>query len=277
MKGGQRIIKYLAIALAIFIIVSIVSAILLSFNIFSDFLGLTKGRYTNELTHTIKSSNKVTKEFESNKITNIKIELAYSMLTIKEGDSLKIETNTNKVESKQNGNNLKIKEKEPSIFETSEERRIIVTLPKGMTFNNIDIEAGAGEIQIEKLLAKNLDLEMRAGRVTIQELQITQKAKIEGGAGKVDINSGKIANLDLNMGIGSFKLASELSGNNKIDAGIGKLEFNLTDGLDNYTIRAEKGVGSIKIGEKEISNNVEYGVGETKIKIDGGIGSIEIK
>lgn len=277
MKGGQRIIKYLAIALAIFIIVSIVSAILLSFNIFSDFLGLTKGRYTNELTHTIKSSNKVTKEFESNKITNIKIELAYSMLTIKEGDSLKIETNTNKVESKQNGNNLKIKEKEPSIFETSEERRIIVTLPKGMTFNNIDIEAGAGEIQIEKLLAKNLDLEMGAGRVTIQELQITQKAKIEGGAGKVDINSGKIANLDLNMGIGSFKLASELSGNNKIDAGIGKLEFNLTDGLDNYTIRAEKGVGSIKIGEKEISNNVEYGVGETKIKIDGGIGSIEIK
>lgn len=277
MKGGQRIIKYLALALAIFIIVSIVSAVLLSFNIFSDFLGLTKGRYTDELTNTINSSDRITKDFESSKIENIKIELAYSILTINEGDSLKIETNSNKIESKQNGNSLKIKEREPNIFETSEERKIIITLPKDITFNNIEIETGAGEIQIEKLTAKNLNLEIGAGKVTIQDLQITQKAKIEGGAGKVEINAGKMANLDLDMGVGSFKLASELSGNNKINAGIGKLELNLTDGIDDYTIRAEKGVGSIKIGEKEISSNAEYGTGKTKIKIDGGIGSIEVK
>ncbi len=107
---------------------------------------------------------------------------------------------------------------------------------------------------------------MGAGKVTIQDLQATQNAKIEGGAGKVEILSGKLNNLDLDMGVGNFSITSTLTGSNKVDAGVGKLELKLEDGIDNYTIRASRGIGSIKINNREISDNREYGTGKTRTK-----------
>ncbi len=277
MRSGQRIIKYLAIALAIFIIVSIVSSILLSFNIFSDFLGLTKeNRPENSMIET-QNQSITSQNFNSNEIANMKLELAYSSLTIKEGDNFKVETNTNRIESKKIGNQLVIKEKGTNIFLGDSKRFLTVTVPKDIILDTVKIEAGAGEIKIEKLATENLNLEIGAGKATIQNLQVTEKAKVEGGAGKMEIKAGNIANLDLDMGVGSFTLNTSLEGNNKIDAGIGKLELNLTNGLQNYTIRAEKGIGSITIDNKEVSNNVEYGNGATNIKINGGVGNIEVK
>lgn len=277
MKSGQRVIKYLAIALAIFIIVSIVSAVLLSFNIFSDFLGLTKEKERENIAYGIKNEEIINKEFENTGIKSIKIELAYSKLAIKEGENFKVETNTNRIESRQVGNKLEIKEKASNLFLKDENRIVNITIPKDTVLDIAKIETGAGEINIEKLSTKELDLEIGAGKVTIQNLDVIQSTKIEGGAGKVEIKSGNIANLDLDMGAGNFILNTVLTGNNKVDAGIGRLEFNLTNGLENYTIRAQKGIGSIKIDNKEVTDNVEYGKGETRLKIDGGVGHIEIK
>lgn len=272
----QKIIRYLAIALAIFIIVSIASGILLGLNIFSDVLGLKKEAETNKQ-HTNLSEGSIIQKYESTQISDVKIELAYTNLTIKQGDGFVVEGDIKNVECKRVSNKLKIEEKNISWFNTSDRRNIIVTVPEDTILNTVDIETGAGEINIEKLSCKELSLEIGAGKTTIQDLQVTQKAKINGGAGKVEIASGEINNLNLSMGAGNFRIAASLSGNNKLDAGIGKLGLELTNGLSNYTIRANKGIGSIKIGEKEVFDNVEYGDGETNIKINGGVGSIEVK
>lgn len=277
MTTTQRVIKYLAIALAIFIIVSIASGILFGLNIFSDILGLTKEGNSGVVGTEIENSDKITTRFDNTQIARLKIELAYSSLTIKEGESFNVETNTRKVEAKQSGDELIVKERGTNLFGNNNQRTVIVTIPRDTVLHNVKIEAGAGQIEVEKLATKNLDLEIGAGKVTIQNLKVTQKAKIEGGAGKVEIKSGEITNLDLEMGVGSFAVSTSLAGNNKIEAGMGRLEVNLTNGLENYTIRASKGIGSIRIGDKEVSSNVEYGTGETNIKIDGGVGSIEVK
>lgn len=279
MKSGQRIIKYLAVALAIFIIVSITSAILFSFNIFSDILGLTResNPKDKEITTKTESSKMLEEKFDNTQIASVKIEIAYSNLTIIEGESFAVKTNNNYIESKQSNDKLIIKEKTSGVFRKENPSNVIVTLPKNTVLDTVKIEAGAGEIKAEKIITKNLELEIGAGKVTIQDLQVTHKAKIEGGAGSVNIEAGEISNLDLDMGVGSFKIDTILLGNNKIEAGVGKLEINLVNGLDNYTIRANKGIGSIKIGDKEAKNNVEYGKGETSIRIDGGLGNIEIK
>ena len=72
----------MAMALAIFIIVCIASSLLLSLNIFSDVLGLNK-KQRNVTTSEIKSENKITKDFTSGQINNLKIELECANLTIK--------------------------------------------------------------------------------------------------------------------------------------------------------------------------------------------------
>ena len=85
MTTFQKIIKYLAIAFAIFIIFSICFAILKGINIFVNVLG----------------NNKLSSELETVYIgeckKNMNIDLSYTNLIIKNGDSFKIETNNKNI------------------------------------------------------------------------------------------------------------------------------------------------------------------------------------
>ena len=277
----QRIIKYCAIAFAIFIIVSIASSILFGLNTFSEILGFARTERKTETSNIINTEvgkdEKVEKEFDNTQIAKLNIDIEYATLTIQLGDKFKVAGNTSNIEAKQTEDKLVIREKNVNLFTQSSPRRIIVTVPRNVILDTIKIEAGAGEINIEKLECKNLVFDIGAGKTTIQDINVTQKAKIEGGAGKVEILSGEIANLDLDMGVGAFKLVSSLLGDSKIDAGVGKLEIILKDGLDKYTIKTNKGIGSITVDGKEVSDGATYGKGENTIKVEGGIGNITIK
>lgn len=278
----QRIIKYCAIAFAIFIIVSIVSAILLGLNTFSEILGFARTERepepsNNMIYNEVGRDEKVEKEFDNTQIAKLKIDVEYATLTIQQGEKLKVASNTSNVEAKQNEDELVIREKNMNLFRQNNPRRIIVTVPRNTILDTIKIEAGAGELKIEKLECKKLDLDIGAGKTTIQDLNVTQEANIAGGAGKVEILSGEIANLDLDMGVGTFKLVSSLLGDSKVNAGVGKLEMILKDGLDKYTIKINKGIGSITVDGKQVSDGATYGKGENNIKVEGGIGSITIK
>ena len=119
-------------------------------------------------------------------------------------------------------------------------------------------------------------MELGAGETIIEKLNVTNDCKIESGAGKVSILSGNINDLNLDMGIGEFNVTSSITGDSKINAGIGSLVLNIQGSKENYTIKADKGLGSIKIDGKETVDDVRYGSGINTIKIDGGIGSIKI-
>ena len=90
----QKVIKYLALAFAIFIIVNIVSGILFGIYSLSGVLGLAKNRETK-----IENYEEITTNFENANIKSLKIDLAYSTLMIKKGDKIQIQSNnhTNKI------------------------------------------------------------------------------------------------------------------------------------------------------------------------------------
>lgn len=273
MTTAQRVIKYLAIALAIFIILNIISMIVFGIYIFADILGLRDGNKIEQI-----SSNKnITTSFEDSDIQALKIDMYATNLTIKQGSSFKIETTNKNVEYKQNRNQLEIIEKKHNWFSQNVQENLIIYIPTGVTFEKVDIETGAGQIEIDKLYTEKLSLEVGAGKVKIQELKTIETADIDGGAGKVEILNGTMKNLDLDMGVGECSITTKLTGNNKINAGIGKLEINLTDSKENYKIRVNKGIGSIKINGKEMTNDEIYGSGNNFIRIDGGIGTIDVK
>lgn len=197
-------------------------------------------------------------------------------LTIKTGANFKIETNNPQIACKQNSNQLVIKEKH-KWFSTKNDNDLIIYIPKEMMFETVEIDTGAGNVTIEKLETKKISFDIGAGEVKMKHLNVTEEAKIDSGAGKVEILSSLIKNLDLDVGVGKFILNAKLSGKNDIDAGVGELDINLTDGIENYTIRANKGIGSISLAGKEVSENIKYGEGDTYIEIEGGIGAIDIK
>lgn len=270
MTTAQKIIKYLAIAFAIFLIVTIISTITAAVFALSGILGLKQNIEQNI------NSEMVATDLEINDIKTLDIEIAFTNLTIKTGETLKIETDNNNINYKQENQKLEIKEKNNKWFSNYVEKELVLYLPEGIELENVKIATGAGKIDIEELNANNLYFELGAGETEIQNLNVSKECEIDGGAGKLSILAGKINDLDLDMGVGEVNLTSSLTGKNEINAGIGSLNIHLQGEKESYKIQADKGLGSVKINGKEISDGETFGDGANYIEVDGGVGNIKI-
>lgn len=266
MTSAQKIIKYTAIAFAIFLIFTIVSAILGGIYGVANIIGLSNKEKTNEELTTLNCG-------DYNNLRSLEIDINYSELEIKEGDKFLIETNNKEIECNQLNNKIKIKENDR--WFNSKSKALVIYIPSNYEFDNVDIETGAGKVYIESIKTKELDLELGAGETEIEYVN-SEKTNIDTGAGFTKINSGIINNLDFNMGVGKTEISAELKGTSDIDAGIGELNINLLGDKENYKIKVDKGVGEINIDNNPISNETIFGNGNNLIKIDGGIGKISI-
>ncbi len=268
MTTAQKVIKYLAIAFAISLIISIFSSIMFGFSIVSDVF--THGK-DNNILEDLKDLN-----ISGDDISVLDIDIKYSNLIIKKGDTLKAETNNKYINYEQDGNKIVIKEKRHSWFTRRNKSDLVVYVPYDFSFDGVSIDAGAGKIEIDDIHTKILELDLGAGKATINNLVVENYANIDGGAGEIEILDGSINDLDLDVGVGKFILASKLTGKNTIDAGVGELNITLIGSLDDYELSVEKGIGSAKLDGSNIKSEKIYGNGETRIDIDGGIGSINI-
>lgn len=263
MTKTQKIIKYLALAFAFSIIFSIISSIM---------YGLLS------VSNIFDKDDYVTENMEELKINEntsfLDIEVSSVNIIIKQGEKLKAETNNKYINIKEKNNKLFITEKKHNLIGKKINSDLVVYVPQEFMFDGVSIESGAGQINIEKLSTRNLDLELGAGKVTITNLNVVDSTSIEGGAGQISILNGEINNLELDMGVGELSLSSKITGNSEIDAGVGKIKLNLM-GTD-YKIKVDKGVGSATINGESVKTNTYYGVGNNIIDIDGGVGSIQI-
>jgi len=263
----QKIIKYCAISIAILLVFNIITTIMQTFisieNIFTE-----------------KQNNNITEKYNLNEIKNkieiLKIDIKSSNLTIKEDSNFKIENNNKHIKIKENNNSLIIYEEKHNLINNTN-NNLIIYIPSEYNFNEVSIENGFGKIEIDNIKTNKIDLELGAGKVNIENITVLTKTKIDGGTGEIIINNGNITNLDLDMGLGNIKLTTSLIGENKINAGIGKIELNLKENLDNYKIKIIKGIGKNTLNNEKINNDIYYGNGSNILDITGGIGNIEIK
>lgn len=266
----QKTIKYVATAFAILLAVNIISMIMYGIiSIGTIFTSNNDDDYIYEELKTLKVS-------DNNNALVLDIDIASSNVIIKEGSKLEIETNNKYINLSQENNKITINEKKHSWINQNNESALIISIPTNHIFDDISIENGAGKIEIETLNTKKLELDLGAGKVDIKNLNITNNLEIDGGAGEITITDGNINNLDLDMGVGKVSISAILTGNNKIDAGVGALDLNINDSLDNYKIVLDKGLGDAILNGEKMQNSTYYGSGSNLIDIDGGVGTIKI-
>ena len=257
MNTFQRIIKYAALALAFSIIVSLLFGFISSISeIFESSV-----------------STDISTDYTGSKINSLEIDLKEVSLYIIKGNSFNVKTNTDKITSEVINGELKIKDKSSKY---SKNKIVELTIPENVILNEIDIEVGLGKNNIELLNANNIKLELGSGKMTINNINAYTNFEVDGGSGEINIMNANVSNMEIDMGVGLTTFEGTLKGNNKIEAGIGELRINLKDSIDNYRFDVNKGIGSIKVNDNEISNNTIYGTGVNLLKIDGGIGSIKI-
>lgn len=263
MTNAQKVIKYLAIAFAFSIIISIIYGVLTAFNLV--------GKISKNNNNNIDYYKKIELNEEDNEID---INLKITNLYIKRGNEYSIETNNKYI--KHNEENKKLIIKEEANINLNKEYYLTLTIPNSINYENIKLDTGAGGVKIDSLNGNTADLDFGAGKVIIEDISIKNEFELDAGAGSLEIKKGTINNLDLDMGVGKVIINSTLTGNNMIDAGVGKLDINLQNKKENYTFKVSKGIGSIKLNNDEIKDNEIVGNGLNIVDINGGIGSINV-
>lgn len=264
MTTVQKVIKYVALAFAIFWTVSIISGILSAVGLIGN---------------VIDGEDAVMDEMKlyevSENITSIDISINAADLVIREGEVFSVESNLKRLTVKERNGVLSVKESK-SRGVSYNGAALVITLPKGTVLDKAEIESGAGRFSADRLAAKTVDLGLGAGAVEIDLLEASERSEIDGGAGKITVSDGSINALDLDMGVGQLELNVALTGNCDLDLGVGKTVLNLLGGRDDYSVRVEKGLGSVKIDGKDVSDGEVFGNGANRINVEGGVGSVDI-
>ena len=269
----QKVIKYLALAFAIFLTVSIVGGILsavgLLGSLFSDddaewgdVIGETK-------TYTV-----------SSEISDLNIQINAADFYIKEGNGFSVESNLKNLEVDEKNGCLTLKDLTKIKLNGSnayENAVLTIYVPVGMVFDNVNIKTGAGRFTVDSLSAATIGFELGAGDVTISKLIAEKSANIEGGAGRITISNGAIKDLALKMGMGQLNLTAALTGDSELELGVGESNITLLGSKDDYELDIEKGIGNITVDRKNVTDYGSSGNGANEVDIHGGVGAINVR
>lgn len=268
MTSLQRIIKYCAVALALFLVVSIIGSICGAVGILT---GLFDGHVSGESALGEMRTYAITGQIES-----LDVDLSAAALEIVTGDRFSVESNHKYLTVKEENRALDISEEKIPFGFSSEGVTVILTVPEGFVFEDASIETGAGTVDIQTLSANTLRLDLGAGKTEIGTLNAQTRAKINTGAGKLTIRDGQMHDLTMDHGVGKLELTGLLTGQCEVDFGVGDTELTLLGSREDYQIKLDKGLGNATLEGEEMNDGSTYGGGENRIEIDGGVGSIQI-
>ena len=269
----QKVIKYLALAFAIFLTVSIVGGILSAVGLLGSLFSDDDAEWGDVIGET--------KNYTvSSEISDLNIQINAADFYIKEGNSFSVESNLKNLEVDEKNGCLTLKDLTKIKLNGSnayENAVLTIYVPVGTVFDNVNIKTGAGRFTVDSLSAASIGFELGAGDVTISKLIAEKSANIEGGAGRITISDGAIKNLDLEMGLGQLNLTSALTGDCNLDSGVGEMNVTLLGSKDDYELDIEKGIGNITVDGKNVTDFGSSGNGANEVDIHGGVGAINVR
>ncbi len=290
MSSLQRVIKYCAIALAIFLAIGIISAIIsLVFGI-AAFPTRRATIDSHSITRKYSSEDRgriVDFEGDFDGVKSLNIDNSTGELRIETGDTFRVEAKNVlegfQAEVKSNGE-LYVTDTESGFrffgvhFDgiNNPNSKITVYVPENFYAEEVRIESGAGTVDIDRLNTNYLYISAGAGNLNADNVT-ADKVKLEGGVGTVNFKDVHFTDADFNCSVGGLNISGVLLGDNKLDCGVGSVELDLTGDITTYDLDIDSGVGNVringdKIREKEYRNRSAV----NSIEVEGGIGNVNI-
>lgn len=301
MNGTQKLIKYLAMALAAVLAVGIIAVIVrVGVEIVASVLGMerssNRGDFLQEYEgiSSLGTENSIgmessfnqgdfLQEYEGISSLDIENDIGYLNIKIAEGDKIKVEaSNINeRFFVKAQGHTLKIKNEEPSekIF-TKEERRddcvINLYLPKDFVAQEVEIEQDAGVINIERLYANELEIDGGAGSMEGTDIK-ANRVQLSAGMGEWILTQVQLNNLELETGVGSTQITGIVTGRSSIECGVGEVILNLNQPKSDFGYKIREGIGQVTFNGETVSPRIfENPNGAHFLEIQGGIGAVDV-
>lgn len=205
------------------------------------------------------------------------IDMTSGSLTFEKGSKFDVKYDSSVIRVEQNGDSMTI-DNDHSNPSAAERKRmdVVVTVPDGCAFADLDISFGAGKLISRTLPAETLRLELGAGSATLENVNVTSSATVKSGAGAFSIKSGSIANLNLQCGAGATQVAATLTGASKIVAAVGAADLQLGGKESDYTVTFKMSLGACYYNDTKIAKGGSFGTGPNTVDITGGLGVMRV-
>lgn len=305
MNGIQKVIKYCAMAFALFLAVSIFGAIVAGVTGLA--VGVTGIKQITDNTERMDLSQ----QYTETEISDLGIHTVYvdcnADITVRCGEVLSIDatdvTKDYKIECS-NGKFSIVQDRTGISFDwnwlfdlgnATVQETVVVTVPEGFDARQIVINSGSGKVFVEDITAKELKVDSGSGRVTVTGITVGE-TRMDTGSGGVTIENGLLGRLNLNSGSGaivmneivandvviesgsgSVAITGVLSGNCDFETGSGSLSIALDGAKEEYLVKAKCGSGTFRINGKKVDDG-SYGTDvKGTLVIDSGSGSVNIE
>ena len=143
---------------------------------------------------------------------------------------------------------------------TGSSSTMIVYLPENKNFNNVAIDVGAGNIEIDKLTGADTDINVAMGQVVISEME-TDSLNIEVGLGNAEVK-GNI-NYEAIVDCGMGQVVMELEGEGK------DFNYNLDCGLGSLSVEGVYHIAGI--GDSYVNNDASM-----EMDLSVGMGTVMV-
>ncbi len=158
----------------------------------------------------------------------------------------------------------------------SQKPHLSITIPEDTSLKILELDLEAGQGNLSRISAQKLIIKQGAGEIVANNLK-ADSGQLEGGAGAVHFSDVQLHDFDIDGGVGLIDVQGIISGNMKLNCGIGQTKLAISGTVDDYYINADPGLGTITVNDRKISEN---GVGSKSapnyIDIDGGIGMVNL-
>ena len=273
MNGIQKVIKYCAMAFAIFLTVVIFGSIV------SVVLGVTTGiAGVNFLMGEEKERIDLSQEYTIEEVKSLGIQSILvdcnAEITVKPGEKLAIvaENVTDEYEIRQTNGKFSIVQETPQIKiglwfgNTSEGECVTVSVPQELLMEQIKVNSGSGKVVLESFQTDELMVDSGSGRVTVNDVR-TKRMNIDSGSGKVSLLRTTAEETGLVTGSGGIAVDDATLGKLRLDSGSGSVALR---NVIAEKAEVDSGSGSVLVeGRLTGSCEFETGSGSLTLRLDG--------
>lgn len=155
----------------------------------------------------------------------------------------------------------------------------IIYIPKGAVFRQINVEVGAGRIELRDIKADLLDAEIGAGEMILDDASVGE-LNLDIGMGRFEGFGINAANVEISVGMGESGYSGSISGDLHAECDLGNMVFTLEGKETDHNYEIECSAGNINLNgrtftglgaEKSINNGVS-----SNFNIECNMGNIDI-
>lgn len=273
MNGVQKVIKYCAMAFAIFLAVTILGTIV------SVVMGVTTGiAGVNFLMEGEKERIGLSEEYSLEEarelgITDILVD-CNAEIVIKPGTVLAIEAEnvTEDYKIRQINGKFSIEQNRPQIKigfwfdDTSEREKVTVTVPAELVTEQVEILSGSGAVSVNEIKTEAFTVDSGSGRVTVEAVT-AGRLYVDSGSGKVTLSGAKASETELYTGSGGVTVEDSDLGRLILDTGSGAVRM---ENVAATAAKVDTGSGAVSF-EGVLTGTCEFetGSGALTIRLDG--------